>query len=281
MRFVPNDHTSLAARRRTIVFALHPDLERHKQILTTVAALAVALLLGLGTALPVQAQDGPSIEPASIDALKRMGDHLQSLKTFSLQAVTTTEVVLDDDQKLEIGGTATYEVRRPDRLRIDLATDSVHGEFVYDGKTIIYASPDDKVYAQVPTAATIKDTLEEAAQKYNLTFPLADLFSWGTPDAPIDLIRQGFFVGHAFVDGKETDHWAYRGVDQDAEIWIATEGSPLPLKISLVDREDTTRPRITSILKWTENATINDDQFQYTPPEGAAKIRFLGGEDKK
>lgn len=242
----------------------------------------VTLLIAAGGVLAQERHSKePRIEPESIEALKTMGEHLQSLQTFSLKATTTSEVVLDTDQKLEIGGTATYEVRRPDHLRIDLTTDVVHGELVYDGKTLVYASPDQHVYAQVPAPATIKATLEQAAQKYHLAFPLADLFSWGTSDAPINLIHEGFFVGHAYINGKETNHWAYRGPDQDAEIWIAAEGSPLPLKISLVDREDLTRPRITSILEWTENATIPDDTFVYTPAEGAQKIKFLGEGDKK
>lgn len=245
------------------------------------SATAALLLMASGVLAQEKQTREPRIEPESIEALKKMGDHLQTLQNFSLKATTTTEVVLDTDQKLEIGGTATYEVRRPDHLRIDLATDVVHGELVYDGKTMIYASPDQNVYAQVSAPATIKDTLEEAAQKYNLSFPLADLFSWGTPDAPIDIIREGFFVGHAIVNGEDTDHWAYRGPDQDAEIWIATKGSPLPLKMSLVDREDTTRPRITSVLEWTENADIAADAFQYKPGDGAQKIKFLGEEDKK
>ncbi|WP_349962406.1 DUF2092 domain-containing protein [Rhizobium sp. ZPR3] len=252
-------------------------LKRSRLLLATIALLIAANCV---SAQEQHARE-PRIEPESIEALKKMGEHLQSLQIFSLKATTTADVILDTDQKLEIGGTATYEVKRPDHLRIDLTTDVVHGELVYDGKTLIYASPDKNVYAQVPAPATIKDTLEQAAQKYHLTFPLADLFSWGTPDAPINLIREGFFVGHANINGKETNHWAYRGPDQDAEIWIATEGAPLPLKVSLVDREDLTRPRITSILEWTENATIPDDTFAYKPAEGAQKIKFLGEEDKK
>lgn len=245
--------------------------------------ISTALLIILtGTAL---AKDRPSkeprIEPASIEALKKMGDHLQSLQSFTLKADTTSEVVLDDEQKLEIGGEATYQVKRPDHLRIDLQTDVVHGELVYDGKTLIYASPEQKTFAQVPAPPTIKETLERAAQRYNLQFPLADLFAWGTKDAPIDIIREGFLVGHAVVDGKQTDHWAYRGPDQDAEIWIATEGSPLPLKISLVDRQESTRPRITTVLHWTENGDIPNDAFEYKPPEGSQRIGFLGEESKK
>jgi hypothetical protein len=246
-------------------------------------AASTAALMMLTTA--VMAKDRPPteprIEPGSIEALKKMGDHLQSLQTFAIVADTAAEVVLDTDQKLEIGSQATYQVKRPDHLRIDLVTDVLHGELVYDGKTLIYASPDQKTFAEVPAPPTIKETLEKAAQRYDLQFPLADLFAWGTKDAPIDIIREGFFVGHALVDGKQTDHWAYRGPDQDAEIWIAAEGSPLPLKISLVDREDPTRPRITTVLHWNENPDIPADAFAYKPPEGSQRIGFVGEEDRK
>jgi hypothetical protein len=246
------------------------------------AVPAAVMLLAAGIVLAKdRPPKEPRIEPASIEALKKMGDHLQSLQTFSLRADTTSEVILDDEQKLEIGGEATYQVRRPDHLHIDLVTDVVHGELMYDGKTLVYASPDQKTYAQVPAPPTIKETLERAAQRYDLQFPLADLFAWGTKDAPIDIIREGFLVGHAVVDGKQTNHWAYRGPDQDAEIWIATEGSPLPLKISLVDRQESARPRITSVLHWTENADISADAFDYKPPEGSSKIGFVGEETKK
>ncbi|KXG87699.1 hypothetical protein ATO67_18030 [Agrobacterium bohemicum] len=242
--------------------------------LSATAALA-AVFMTTSSVAQDRGPEEPRIEPGSVEALKAMGEHLQSLQSFKITARTTSEIVLDTDQKLEIGSVATYEVKRPDRLRIDLASDVVHGELVYDGKTMVYASPDQKIYAQVPAPATIKETLEQAAQKYDLAFPLADLFAWGTPDAPTDLIREGFLVGHATIDGKETDHWAFRGQDQDAEIWIATEGGALPLKVSLVDRDDMTRPRITTVLEWTENAEIADDVFQYKPEDGSEKIRFL------
>lgn len=248
--------------------------------LKSLTTALVTVLMATSVVAQERGTEEPRIEPEAVEALKAMGEHLQSMQSFKITARTTAEVVLETDQKLEIGSEATYEVKRPDRLRIDLATDVVHGELVYDGKTLVYASPDQKVYAQVPAPATIKETLEHAAQKYDLAFPLADLFAWGTPDAPTDLIKEGFLVGHAFVNGKETDHWAFRGPDQDAEIWIATEGGALPLKVSLVDRDDMTRPRITTVLEWTENADIADDVFQYKPEEGAEKIRFLKEESK-
>jgi hypothetical protein len=218
---------------------------------------------------------GERLAPPSVQALEKMGRHLQSLQKFSVSALTSVEVVLDTDQKLEIGGDVSYSVERPDKLRIDLQTDVVKGEFIYDGKTFTYVSPQENTYAQAPAPATISETLAEAAQKYHLTFPLADLFAWGTPDAPIGALVEGFKVGTATVNGKLTDHWAYRTQDQDFEIWIAQDDKPLPLKVSLVDRDDLARPRMTAILTWNEQPDIPAAAFAFTPQPDARKLRFL------
>ncbi|WP_371835351.1 MULTISPECIES: DUF2092 domain-containing protein [Ochrobactrum] len=234
-------------------------------------------LLGMITTSAAQEGEAASdrIEPASIQALENMGKHLQSLQKFSLNSQTSVDAVLDTDQKLEFGGEVSYEVERPNKLRIDLKTDVVQGEFIYNGTTLTYVSPSNNTYAQAPAPATIKETLEEAAQKYHLTFPLADLFAWGTPDAPIGEIAEGFHVGNAMVNGKPTDHWAYRTGDQDFEVWIASDGPPLPLKVSLVDRDDQTRPRMTAVLNWNETPDIQASAFEFTPPADAQKLRFL------
>ncbi|WEK49668.1 MAG: DUF2092 domain-containing protein [Candidatus Kaistia colombiensis] len=248
------------------------------------AGLGLAVLLLAAAPLPIQAKSLhpaaaqaeaslPAIEPASIAALTRMGDHLASLKSFEIDTRSSMEVV-DGDQKLSIEGGGTYAVQRPDRLKIDMRTDSLRREFIYDGKTVTYVAPNENFYATFDAPPTIKETLREAAQKYDLAFPLADLFNWGTKDAPIDQIKEGFHVGKAYIGGEETDHWAFRGRDQDWEVWIRTEGTPVPLKLSLVDRLEPTAPRFSVELNWTEAKVFPDDTFTYTPPAGAAKITF-------
>lgn len=226
---------------------------------------------------PAQAQlqetAPPLIEPESIAALTRMGDHLASLKSFEIDTRSSMEVV-DGDQKLSIEGGGTYEVQRPDRLKIDLRTDSLRRELYYDGKTVTYVAPNESLYAVFDAPPTIKEALREAAQKYDLSFPLADLFNWGTRDAPIDQIKEGFLVGKAYIGGQETDHWAFRGRDQDWEVWIRSQGTPVPLKLSLVDRLVPAAPRFSIELDWDETKTFPDNTFTYTPPPGAAEITF-------
>src|SRR5687767_10953187 len=70
----------------------------------------------------VPAATPPELAPESIAALRRMGKHLVSLRSFEIVATLSIEYVLDNDQKILLGGTSQYRVRRPDRLRIDLST---------------------------------------------------------------------------------------------------------------------------------------------------------------
>lgn len=225
--------------------------------------------------LPDVEDDGERVEPESLDALRAMGEAIASMGTFELKSATSVEVVLDDEQKLLIEGTADYKARRPDGLRIDMTTDVLRRELVYDGKTATFVAPGDGFYGKFDAPPTIKEMLEKAADDFDLAFPLADLFDWGTPDAPIDEILRGFRVGQAFVDGARTDHYAFREEDQDWEIWIAAEGPPLPLKYSIVDRLDPAAPRFQATLRWTRLETIPASTFEFVPPSGASEIGFM------
>ena len=58
-----------------------------------------------------------AVDPASIQALKDMGAHLQTLKRFRVSTELTGERVLADGQKLQHTATADMDVERPNKLR--------------------------------------------------------------------------------------------------------------------------------------------------------------------
>jgi hypothetical protein len=72
-----------------------------------------------------RAEQGASqmVMPDALAALERMGEHLKTLKQFTLGAATTSEDVLDFDEKVIIGGNITYRVKIPDRLNLTIKTD--------------------------------------------------------------------------------------------------------------------------------------------------------------
>jgi hypothetical protein len=76
------------------------------------------------------------VMPDALNALERMGEHLKTVKQFTLSAAVTSEDVLDDGEKVMIGGDITYHVKSPDRLSLDVTTDKRERHYFYNGKTV-------------------------------------------------------------------------------------------------------------------------------------------------
>ncbi|MBS0526821.1 MAG: DUF2092 domain-containing protein [Proteobacteria bacterium] len=207
--------------------------------------------------------------------MKRMGRHLASLESFEIGATLSIEYVLDNNQKILVGGTSRYRVRRPDRLRIDLSTDVLDRVFQYDGKDLVVTAPKEKYFARLAARPTVRETLAWAAQTFGIEVPLADLFDWAAADPPEAEIREGFLVGKSHVGGVECDHWAFREADADWEIWIRTGDAPLPLKLSIINTADSALPRYDAVLSWPETGDFPDAIFIEPPVPDAKRIDFL------
>lgn len=216
-----------------------------------------------------------TVDPAALAALRRMGDHLASLRSFEIRAAFTIEYVLDNDQKVLIGGTSRYRVRRPDRLRIDMTSDVLDRIFQYDGNQFVVTAPSENYFARLAAKPSIRETLAWLAQSFGVEVPLADLFEWGTPEAPKSDIREAFRVGKARVNDTMSEHWAFREAGVDWEVWIRAGDVPLPLKLSIVTTADRARPRYEVVLSWTDAVEFPDDIFVHTPAAGATRIEFL------
>jgi hypothetical protein len=208
----------------------------------------------------------------AIEALQKMGDELMSLQEIAIRVDATLEQVMDSGQKIEFGGTVIYRIRRPDRLRADIETDTGSSSWYYDGKTLTLWTPSKGFYGRADAKPTIRETIEWAEDTYGLEVPLADLFDWGTERAPIEEIREAFLVGLARIDGVECAHFAFRTDEVDWEIWIEAGDRPLPRKFSVTDRTQEDLPRFEAHLKWSTWERFDDSIFSFDPPANAKSI---------
>lgn len=244
---------------------------------------ALALYAQGAQAASVQSETAPIVataqtnvvEPESLAALGAMGDYLSTLKSFGLKSIFSAELVLDNDQNVQIGGAANYVVQRPNRLHVDLATDLGERSFVYDGKTLYVISPKENVFGAVEVGSNIKEMLETAAYHLGIELPLADLFDWGTADAPVNAVLEGFLVGAAQVDGVDTKHWAFRTAEKDFQVWIQEGQQPLPVKLVIEDNTQEGRPTFQANLAWNLEQEPTEADFTYTPSADASQIDFL------
>lgn len=231
-----------------------------------------------GTEAPAAApEDGAAtedepIDQRAIDALEAMGQDLMALQEIAIHMEATLEQVLDSGQKIQFGGTAVYRVRRPDRLRLDVLTDTGGHQLFYNGQTITLYTPGQEYYGQAEAKATIRDTIEWMEDTYGIETPLADLFDWGTERAPIDEIEVAFPVGTSRVNGVLCGHYAFSTAETDWEVWIELGDRNLPRRYTITDRTQESLPKFEATLSWSTREDFDDYIFEFSPPADAVQI---------
>ncbi|WP_332658790.1 DUF2092 domain-containing protein [Brevundimonas sp.] len=249
--------------------------------------LGAGLVLALATAAapmaaaqtaPPPAEAAPSppevaVEPAALETLERMSAYLKTLTTFEIVARTSQDLVTADDQKIQIDGINRYLVRRPDGFRVEVATDHRVRQLIYDGKQMTLYAPERGVYATVDAPPTAREALDLAEARYGLAIPLQDLFAWTdlsqhTRPGP----ETASVIGVTRIDGVDCDHLAFREGSVDWQIWIQRGDKPLPRRIVIIDRAQTSLPRYEGQLTWNEPPQLTADSFTFTPPSGAMPI---------
>jgi hypothetical protein len=249
----------------------------HAVIGMTRRTLIAGVMIALGAPLTAAAAPTSRCEknPAVIARLDEMGSFLRGQRTFSVRAQSTTDEVLEDGQKIQLGATDTLEVQRPDRLHGKFTSDRRQREFFYDGKTFTVYGPTNGYYAQVAAPPTIDGLLGRISDRYGIDLPLADLFRWGTPRSSIDDVTCATFIGPAKVGGVMTDQFALRQDGLDWQIWVEQGPRPLPRKLVLTTTDDPARPQHAVALDWDLKPEVAQEDFRFVPPRTASRITIV------
>lgn len=238
-----------------------------------------ALLAGVLTAPAASlaqsdtAAKGPAIEPEAVAALTRMGRYLQSLKSFSVKGVASSEQVLPQGLKVQTDTASTMQVVRPDRVRAEQTGDRRHREIVYDGKTFSVYSKSSGYYAQTPAAATLPQLAAKLESEYALELPLLDLMAWGD-DGKADRpeLKLAKVVGLATIRGTPCDQYVFRQDGRDWQVWIQRGAQPLPRRLVLTSTTDPAHPRQSADYDWTLEPQLASANFSFRPPAGAVSV---------
>lgn len=137
--------------------------------------MLVGLALSLTVAAEVQRAESSEVNPAATEILKRMTDHLGSLKRFSVETQNTFEDLLVSGHRVDSEISANVIVSRPDKLRAERKGDHVDQIFYYDGRTLTLYNPTDKVYAMVSVPATFEEMFTFIYESLGFGVPVSDL----------------------------------------------------------------------------------------------------------
>lgn len=245
------------------------------------AGLAAALAVTAAAAQPAQDASAPAVDPAAIAALDKMGAALRALDQFSLRSDAEIDLVLDSGQKIELDQSIVYQVRQPDKLRVDLKNAYFDREVFFDSGKLTVWAPQKKYYATTDVEAkSLGDLVANASDRYDLQLPLSDLFLWGTDKAPSSAITSAFKVADGSVGDDAVEHWAFRQEGVDWQVWIS-KASSLPRKVVITGLDDPSQPDFSAVLHWDAKTAIDDARFAFTAPADATKIALVSADPAK
>ena len=239
------------------------------------AALAACAMLGVvACGSPEPSTDAERLARGR-ELVQRMSVRLAAANAIS---VTTTEVrdtVRRSGAKEQSSLTAVYTLRRPDRFYVKM-TGGRGLESWYNGKTLTIASHPHKVFAQAPMPETIDRTLDVLAERYDMALPMGDLLYGSAEKALLSDTTTGGYAGTENVGDMPCVHLAFQDVGVDWELWLPTDGDPLPKRLRVVQRSRSGKPAVdVTFTAWNLAPQIDDKAFVPKVPADYEGIAVL------
>ena len=239
-------------------------------------ALAVVAAVGVTGCGPGEPTTDAEKLARGKEIVQKMSDRLASAEVIRVTTTEARDLVSPSGRKEAASGTGEYTARRPDRF---YARNSGTREMEswYNGRILTVASHKHKVFAQAPMPESINRTLDALAERYDMALPMGDLFYAPVTKSLLSDTITGGYVATENVGDTPCYHLAFKDTGADYELWIPTQGEPLPKRFRLVNKGRKGQP-VTDIRfdKWDLAPAVTDSMFvPKVPPdyEGIAMVQ--------
>ena len=178
-------------------------------------------------------QAQPVVDQYALDRLKQMSDKLIASKAFSYHSRSAIELQSEAGQFVTFINEAEVALQRPDKLYANVSGDSVNIQLYFDGTKVSAIDRVKNIYAVSPPLANIDEMLNYLMTKARISFPSADIM-YSDPYAVMTKnLTDATVVGDSMVNGVPSEHFTYRELAIDWEIWIAKGENALPMRLAM------------------------------------------------
>lgn len=213
------------------------------------------------------------VDDAALEVLKKSLNHLSALKFFSVKTQTTFEDELPSGQRVDYETHGSVVLARPNKLWTKRQGNDFDHVFFYNGKELTVFSPAEQVYSSEAVPDTIEGVLQFAHDELGIGSPISDLVHHDAYPLIGAGVNGAAIVGHEVIDGTHCVHALFSRPDVEFQIWVPTEGAPLPVKYTVTDTDTSRRLSITTTMsQWDVTKSPKDKLFTFSPPAGVKKV---------
>jgi hypothetical protein len=199
-----------------------------------------------------------------------MSHTLEAAQAFSFTAQETTEGMTPQGHASVVRDRAV-SVRRPDRMRFDVAGDGINLQLYYDGVDL--TAVEERIYAVKHMPGGVDTVLDFAETEYQIKLVFSELIHGDPYAALVELADVIEYVGLEDLEGRQVHHLSLTGPDAEADLWIESEGAPLPARAVVRSTVLLGAPSNTvAFSDWDLEADLPDAMFSYVPSEGVHQV---------
>lgn len=232
--------------------------------------VATGILAGT-LATGVSAQE---VDPKAL--LVQMSDEINGLDSFIVHGDAYADARLDAGLIIEHSSQVTLRLRRePASIRITKLDTADTAEIYFDDGVLSVFRSNEKFYAQTTIPENLDSMLDFAVNEVGIDAPLLDFVSANLAD---DLLRDAtdvHYLGTSLIRDAVFHHVGIRTAEVDIQVWVASEGRPLPGKLAISSKWEGGAPRFVAFFDWDTEPSFSPDLFSFDPPDDAVLIDFL------
>lgn len=236
-------------------------------------------VLGAAAALwclfAVTAGHAAQIEEAAEQALRDMGDYLKRSEQFTFRVEELFDVGLEIGATAQLQTVVDVAVMRPDRIYARSEGDISNEQLWLDGEHLTLLDVRRGIYAKAKVPPTIDAALDHVAERYGLTFSLADLFYADPYAILVQNVETGLYLGRHSVGERTAHHLLFVQDDIDWQLWIDDGFVPVPLKVVITLKTEPASPRLVFWLtRWNFTPKLPKRLFDFEPPVWASEVEL-------
>ncbi len=244
----------------------------------TLLAAAVGMTVLTATALTASGEvkratlmEGVTPVPAAL--LTQSYRYMGKLKSFSIDAVTTSDDEYLDKMVVTYTHWVHIDLKRPDRMHIVTSGDLKSKEYYLSGMNFTVYDALTNYYGQLEVPQGIDKALDFLFEKYDVKSPLANIL-YTDLDRRIPPKDKGFYFGKSEVDDIVCHHIGFVTPTQEYQVWIEEGEHPLIRKFIIVDKTLPYLPRSGTVLRWNLKPEMGEQLFTFEAPKGVVEINM-------
>lgn len=234
----------------------------------------VSIIMCLGISSVIFGQT--NIDPQADKVLKSINAYMSGLDSLLITANIAEESVYGDIHKLQFSGTLEIGIQHPARFFSIYHADFENRRMYLNDATFTIFDEDVNVYVRVPAAGPLDEVLYRLHANYGINSPGGELFSGNAYELLVESASKVIYVSVSNVNGVACHHIAGTLETMDWQLWVRQEGDPELCRYVVTDRDVPMAPQFSiDFRKWSANAEISDQQFEFNAPADAERIDFV------